>query len=163
MTAPAQITVTDPASAVARDCLSAYYAELARRFPQGFEVSLSRDPDAAAMRPPIGAFLLATDPDTGGALGCVGLKGGVEYGEVKRLWVADAARGRGLARALMSALEDEARALGMTQLRLDTNAALPEAIRLYQTSGWQEIPRFNDDPYPTHFFEKRLSCAAPDT
>jgi len=41
-------------------------------------------------------------------------------------------------------------------LRLDTNSALPEASRLYHSSGWTEIARFNDDPYPDTFFEKRL-------
>ena len=56
----------------------------------------------------------------------------------------------------MTAAEDMARSLGMTTLRLDTNAALPEAIRLYETTGWHQIDRFNDDPYPTHFFEKHL-------
>ena len=40
--------------------------------------------------------------------------------------------------------------------RLDTNSALPEASQLYRKTGWTEIPRFNDDPYPDLFFEKRL-------
>jgi hypothetical protein len=41
-------------------------------------------------------------------------------------------------------------------LRLDTNSALPEARKLYRSTGWREIARFNDDPYPDLFFEKRL-------
>jgi hypothetical protein len=56
----------------------------------------------------------------------------------------------------MAAVEDAARDLGMTTLRLDTNSALPEAAQLYRGTGWREIPRFNDDPYPDLFFEKAL-------
>ncbi len=56
----------------------------------------------------------------------------------------------------MCEVENRARELGIKILRLDTNRALPEAIRLYRTTGWTEIERFNDDPYPDFFFEKRL-------
>lgn len=146
---------TDPRSDDARHCLGEYYAELGRRFDTGFDVSLSRDPDAAAMQPPRGSFLLALSD--GLPIGCGGLKGsGTPVAEIKRLWVAPSARGLGLSRKLMTALEDRARALGIATLRLDTNSALPEAIALYRNSGWTEIDRFNDDPYPDHFFEKHL-------
>lgn len=141
-----------PRDAVARYCLGEYYAELGRRFPGGFDVSLSRDPDAEEMVRPRGVFLLALLD--GLPLGCVGLKGGT--GEVKRLWVAPAARGFGLSKRLMRAIEDAARALAIPCLRLDTNSSLPEAVQLYRRTGWTEIPRFNDDPYPDTFFEKRL-------
>lgn len=146
----------DPRSEAARACLGAYYAELGRRFLQGFDVTLSRDPEATAMCPPRGSFLLALSD--GQPLGCVGLKGGADWAEIKRLWVAPEARGMGLARRLMAAAEDAARHLGIGLLRLDTNSALPEAIALYRATGWVEIDRFNDDPYPDHFFEKRLSA-----
>lgn len=145
----------DPRSAEARDCLRAYYTELAARFDRGFDVSLSRDPEAAAMMRPRGAFLLAVAD--GLPLGCVGLKGtDADYAEIKRLWVAPSARGLGLAHRLMEEAEEAARGLGVTTLRLDTNSALPEALALYRGTGWTEIPRFNDDPYPDFFFEKRL-------
>lgn len=145
----------DPRDAPAKQCLGAYYAELGRRFARGLDVSRSRDPEAAAMMPPRGAFLIATLD--GGPVGCVGLKGsGADDAEIKRLWVAPAARGLGLAQRLMAAAEEEARSLGIERLRLDTNSALAEAVSLYRGSGWTEIPRFNDDPYPDIFFEKRL-------
>ncbi|MCO6383552.1 helix-turn-helix domain-containing GNAT family N-acetyltransferase [Oceanicola sp. 502str15] len=149
-----EIAEDDPQSDASRHCLGEYYGELARRFEQGFDVNLSRDPDAASMRPPVGSFLVARSD--GLPVGCVGLKGGQAFGEVKRLWVAPAARGLRLATRLMDALEARARALGMTVLRLDTNSALPEAVAMYRNAGWQEIDRFNDDPYPDHFFEKSL-------
>ena len=149
------IEAVDPRSEPARACLEAYYGELARRFKAGFDVKLSCDPDAEAMVRPRGAFLLAVAD--GLPVGCVGLKGsGGPIGEVKRLWIDPAARGFGLARRLMQAVEAAARDISMTVLRLDTNSALPEALTLYRRTGWVEIARFNDDPYPDHFFEKVL-------
>ncbi|WP_454621758.1 GNAT family N-acetyltransferase [Bradyrhizobium cenepequi] len=145
----------DPRRDDAKYCLGEYYAELARRFANGFDVSLSRDPEAVDMIRPRGAFLVAISD--GLPIGCVGLKGGGgEIAEIKRLWVAPSARGLGLARRLMKAAEDIARELSVKILRLDTNSALPEAQQLYHSSGWNEIERFNDDPYPDTFFEKHL-------
>jgi len=149
------IMETDPRSADAAHCLRQYYNELERRFDRGFDVNLSRDPDAADMTRPRGVFLVAVSD--GLALGCVGLKGGGgPVAEIKRLWVSPAARGLHLATRLMTRAEEAARGLGIETLRLDTNSALPEAAALYHKTGWTEIDRFNDDPYPDMFFEKRL-------
>ena len=145
----------DPRSEAARYCLREYYSELGRRFKQGFDVSLSRDPDAKDMRRPRGTFIVAMSDTL--PIGCVGLKGTDHgYAEIKRLWVAPAARGLRLGRRLMDTAENAARDLGITLLRLDTNSALAEAGQLYRSTGWREIPRFNDDPYPDLFFEKRI-------
>ena len=145
----------DPRSQEARFCLGEYYAELARRFESGFDVSRSRDPEAEDMIRPRGAFLVAMSD--GLPIGCAGLKAsGNKAAEVKRVWVSPSARGLGLARQLMDAIESAAQSLGVKILRLDTNSALSEALSLYRNSGWIEIDRFNDDPYPDVFFEKRL-------
>lgn len=150
-----ELVERDPQDEASRYCLGEYYAELARRFEEGFEVSRSRDPDAGDMRRPRGTFLVAFSD--GLPIGCAGLKGsGGQVAEVKRLWVSPAARGLGLAHRLMAAVEDAARSLGITTLRLDTNRALSEAVALYRNAGWTEIERFNDDPYPDFFFEKRV-------
>ncbi|SFR18552.1 GNAT family N-acetyltransferase [Poseidonocella sedimentorum] len=152
-----EIAETDPRAEAAIHCLEAYYAELAARFDGGFDVSLSCDPEAASMTAPRGAFFVALSD--GMPLGCVGLKGtDLGYAEIKRLWVAPSARGLGLARKLMTRAEAAAQKLGITTLRLDTNAALTEAQAFYRNSGWHEIPRYNDDPYPTHFFEKAVAA-----
>ena len=149
------IEEADPRGDAARYCLGEYYSELGRRFEKGFDVSRSRDPDAADMVRPRGAFLLAMSD--GLPIGCVGLKGsGGEMAEIKRLWICPTARGFGIAKLLMHAVESVARELSVKTLRLDTNSALPEALKLYRTSGWVEIDRFNEDPYPDHFFEKHL-------
>lgn len=150
-----EVIAADPRSEAARYCLDRYYDELRAVFAGGFEVARSRDPQAEKMLPPKGAFLLAMQD--GLPIGCVGLSGdGGPVAEVKRLWVAPCARGMGCARLLMSAVEDEARSLGIETLRLDTNQALPEASNLYRSTGWYEIDRFNDDPYAHMFFEKGL-------
>ncbi|WP_421952496.1 GNAT family N-acetyltransferase [Pelagibacterium sp.] len=145
----------DPRSEEARFCLHQYYEELARRFEEGFDVKRSADPDAIDMIRPRGAFILAMSD--GLPIGCVGLKGTTKgYAEIKRLWVAPSARGLGLAHRLMASVEIAARELDIARLRLDTNRALPEAIAMYRRTGWTEIDRFNDDPYPDFFFEKHL-------
>jgi len=145
----------DPRDPQSVFCLTEYYTELARRLRTGFDVSLSADPEATDMIRPRGAFVVAMSD--GLPLGCVGLKGTDKgYAEIKRLWVSPAARGMGLAKRLMSEIEQTASALNIPTLRLDTNSALPEAVAMYQNAGWTEIPRFNDDPYPDHFFEKQL-------
>jgi hypothetical protein len=53
-------------------------------------------------------------------------------------------------------LEAAARGKGLKTLRLDTNRALIEAHALYRSEGYQEIARFNDNPYADHWFEKQL-------
>lgn len=150
-----EITRMDPRAAQSITCLESYYAELEARFERGFDVSLSRDPEASNMMAPLGAFFVAMSD--GVPLGCCGLKGdGSEVAEIKRLWVSPSARGMGLAQRLLTECEEAARSLGITVLRLDTNSALPEAERLYRKVGWTQIERFNDDPYPDLFFEKAV-------
>jgi len=80
--------------------------------------------------------------------------------ELKRMWIAPGARGLGVGRRLLSALEGEARRRGATAVRLDTNRNLTEAIALYQSAGYVEIPAFNDERYATHWFEKQLDGAS---
>jgi hypothetical protein len=61
-----------------------------------------------------------------------------------------------LAPGIMSDLEDRARAGGASVVRLDTNGTLTEAISLYRSLGYAEIPAYNDEPYAHHWFEKWL-------
>jgi ribosomal protein S18 acetylase RimI-like enzyme len=57
---------------------------------------------------------------------------------------------------LLQALEGRARALGYRMIRLETEKSLKEAQQLYRNSGYREVPRFNDELYAHHWFEKRL-------
>ncbi len=87
---------------------------------------------------PSGAFLVARVAGRPEPIGGVGVRGvRVGTAEVRRLWVDPAWRGRGVARALMAALEDAARALGFSELELGTGDRQPEAVALYSSTGWR--------------------------
>lgn len=150
-----EITVEDAGTDEARRCIEAYYAELDVRFDAGFDPALSRFGDVAEYAEPAGLLMLARL--RGEAIACGGLKfTSPEATEIKRMWVSPAARGLGVGRRLLTALEDEARRRGAERVRLDTNHNLSEAITLYRASGYTEVPAFNDERYADHWFEKRL-------
>lgn len=133
----------DPAALA---CLAAYYQILIDKIP-GVTPQMVTLPlaDPEKYRPPQGAFLIAWSDDL--PIGCVSVRPlAPMVGEVKRLWVDPAARGQGLARRLMTAIEDKARALGMTRLHLDTNSALHEAVTLYRATGWADITPYTTFP-----------------
>lgn len=107
------------------------------------------------LSPPGGAFLVGLLD--GRAVCCGGVKRLPDGAcEIKRMYVAPEARGRGVARALLHALEDEARRLGYAVARLDTGPQQPHARRLYESEGYAEIANFNGNPVATYFAEKRL-------
>jgi DNA-binding MarR family transcriptional regulator len=145
----------DPEHPHARHCLREYAAELDRRFPQGFDPALSISADTAELRPPAGLLLVAwlqAEP-----VGCGALKFHADGPtELKRMWVADSARGLGLGRRLLAELEAHAARGPSPVVRLETNGTLAEAIALYRSAGYTEVEPFNDEPYAHHWFEKRL-------
>lgn len=149
------IALESAASADAQRALANYYAELTHRFDGGFDPQAVRNFDPAEMIPPKGWFVIARL--AGETVGCGALKLlEPSVGEIKRVWVADAARGRGVARSLMARLEATARDNGISRVRLDTNRALTEAHAMYLGMGYSEIRRYNDNPFAHHWFEKRL-------
>lgn len=90
------------------------------------------------LAPPDGTFLVAWVDGT--AVGCAGLRRhGPATGEIKRMWTAPSARGTGVARALLAALEDEARRIGYRAVRLETGTGQPEAMCLYASAGYEPI------------------------
>jgi DNA-binding MarR family transcriptional regulator/GNAT superfamily N-acetyltransferase len=153
--ATVEVAVTDPAHPSARHCLSSYFAELQRRFDRGFDPALSIPAVDAELRPPAGLLVVAslhTDP-----VGCGALKyHGDGPAELKRMWVAESARGLGLGRRLLAELESHAAEHGAAAIRLETNDSLVEAISLYRSAGYEEVAAFNDEPYADHWFEKSL-------
>ncbi len=145
----------DPANESARWCVKQYFAELSDRFEEGYDLAKALPADDAELRPPRGAFLMASVD--GEAVACGSLKtSSPGTGWIKRMWVASSARGLGLGRRMLAALEDEARRLGLTKVQLETNRRLVEAIQLYRGSGYVEVPPFNAEPYGDYWFEKRL-------
>lgn len=151
-----RIERVDPATTAARWCVQQYYSELASRFEEGFDPAQSIPADDVELRPPLGAMLVASADAEPVACGAVKLIG-PRVGSLKRMWVASSARGVGLGKRMLEALESEARELGVTTLRLETNRALAEAIGLYRRSGYVEVAPFNADPYANFWFEKQLT------
>jgi ribosomal protein S18 acetylase RimI-like enzyme len=142
-------------SDAARFCLEAYFRELAQRFDAGFDPAMSISASAAEMTPPAGLLLLARRD--GRPIGCAALKlKPARIGEVKRMWVAPEARGLGLGRRLLEAVEAAAQQFGLAELRLETNRSLREAQALYRSAGYDEVARFNDEAYAHHWFRKQL-------
>ena len=91
--------------------------------------------------PPRGTLLLAWSD--GVAVGCGAIRPhDDETAEVKRMYVAPEARGRGVAAALLAALERAAAELGYRRLVLETGIRQQEAMRLYETRGWTPIENF---------------------
>ena len=98
--------------------------------------------------------------EDGRALGCGAFVLGTDgHAEMKRVFVAPAARGKGVARVLMEALEREAAQLGVTLMQLETGIRQPEAIALYRKFGYAERGPFGGyQPNPLSLFmEKRLA------
>ncbi|MEM7587881.1 MAG: bifunctional helix-turn-helix transcriptional regulator/GNAT family N-acetyltransferase [Acidobacteriota bacterium] len=149
------IELVEATTAEARWCVEQYFAELDRRFEQGFDLGQTISAEPQETRPPHGAFLIARLDER--AVGCGALKTSEPgVGSIKRMWVAPEARGLGLGRRLLAALEQQARDLGLHTLRLETNRVLAEAQALYRRNGYLEVAAFNDDPHADHWFEKRL-------
>jgi len=94
-------------------------------------------------------------------VGCVALVDMGAYGEVKRLYVDPAARGRGIAVSLMQALECQCADLGLAEVRLETGDNLTAALRLYTSLGYGIIERFGDYPEVASsvFMGRRLIAA----
>jgi DNA-binding MarR family transcriptional regulator/GNAT superfamily N-acetyltransferase len=146
----------DPTSPVARACMTAYFAELDRRFPHGFDPGDALAGGAQGMAAPLGTFVVARSDAR--AVACGGVVGlDAATGEIKRMWVDADWRGLGLGQRMLADLERRAAALGHTRVVLDTNGTLTEAIAMYARSGYTEIERYNDNPYAQHWFEKRLA------
>jgi putative acetyltransferase len=103
------------------------------------------------------SFLIAREGES--VLGFGAVVATPAYGEVKRMYVDQAARGRGIGRDLLNAIERRARDLNLACLRLETGIHQAEAIALYTTHGFCEIGPFGDyklDPLSL-FMEKRLT------
>jgi len=114
-------------------------------------------PAASIFGPPGGVFLVGWVD--GEPVACGGIaRYDKTTAEIRRMYVVPVARGRGLARQVLLALEDEARALGYSFVRLETGNLQTEAIGLYVCAGYGPIPRygpFENDPKSV-CFEKRL-------
>jgi DNA-binding MarR family transcriptional regulator/GNAT superfamily N-acetyltransferase len=154
--ASVQITSVDPEHPDAQYCLAEYVAELNRRSQRGFDPSVGATALPHEVRPPAGEFFIAYLH--GEAVGCGAVKHHADApAEIKRMWIAPRARGIGLGRRLLERLEACARAGGARVAHIETSAVLIEALSLYRSTGWVEVPAFNDEPFADHWLEKALT------
>ena len=150
-----EVREVDPEHPDSRRCLAAYFAELEARSGTTFDPTTGSTAEPHEVRPPRGLFVVAYL--RGVAVGCGALKhqtGAVS--DLKRMWVDEGARGRGVGRRLLGELERRAVAHGDTVVRLETNAVLVEAMDLYRKAGYVEVEPFNDEPFADHWFRKEL-------
>lgn len=110
-------------------------------------------PDQLA--PPLGAWLVGWRGEEAVACGGVRLLS-PEVCEIKRMYVDPSARGAGLARRLLTALEEAGASLGASIARLDTGRDMAPAVGLYRATGYVEIDDYNGNPDAGWWFEKRI-------
>jgi len=154
------ITVEEVRSAT--DEVRALIRELDRTMAAGYRPEqrhgLSLD---AIFQPPVRFFVARLD---GAAVGCGGVALFAKFAEVKRMYVRESARGRGVAQAVLARIEAEARRHGVALLRLETGDGQSAAMRLYERAGFRRCDAFGaylamppDAVATSVFFEKRLA------
>lgn len=166
-----RVLATDQHDPVARELQTEQEAELQQRYADVLAVRA-----VPALAPLDGqrtlGFWIAEDTSTGEALGCAALQrpdpatesaDGYRSGEIKRVYVRAASRGRGVATRLMSAVRVAAADLGCDRLVLSTGPRQPEAAGLYRRLGWQRIPNYGENTaWPTVLcFEQPLWADPP--
>jgi GNAT superfamily N-acetyltransferase len=120
-----------------RKLVSEALADLAVRYGgSGDDTPVS----AADFAPPNGDFLVAVDD--GELIGCAGWRTRGDAAELKRMYTTPQARGRGVARRVLAAVEESARRGGRTRVILETGDRQPEAVALYTSAGYARIANF---------------------
>jgi DNA-binding MarR family transcriptional regulator/predicted GNAT family N-acyltransferase len=156
MTASAiELAGTDPRAPAALACQRAYAGELAGRFESGYDPGQTMTVADAELTPPAGLLLVASLHGEPVGCGAV-ILAGTGPAKIRRMWVSPVVRGLGLGRRILAGLEAHAAAAGASVVRLETNRSLTEAISLYRSAGYREVPAFSDEHYAHHWFEKAL-------
>jgi GNAT superfamily N-acetyltransferase len=151
---PLRFAACDPTVLPAADLLAEMRDELNGTY-ETFSRLDNPPLNGAELRPPGGSYLVGYD-GTGAVAG-----GGVRrleegVAEIKRMYVRPGSRSRGVARALLAALEESARTLGYRVVRLDTGPKQVHALALYRSTGYREVPPYNDNPFASFWGEKAL-------
>jgi len=145
---------SDPEQPPASDLLAAMRVELndAYETPSRLDNPPLRPSE---LRPPGGVYLVGFEdghPIAGGGVRRLS----DEMAEIKRMYVVPRARSRGIAAALLAALEEQAESLGYAVVRLDTGPKQVHAQVLYRTAGFVDVPPYSDNPFACFWGEKRL-------
>jgi GNAT superfamily N-acetyltransferase len=127
-----------------------FFADIASRYP-GWHPGSSQPVEPSELE----VWLVAYQDEQ--PVGCGGLQRlDAETAEIRRIYLAEEARGQGLGRRLLDALEQHARDRGYIRVRLTTGDAQPEALGLFRSAGYEEIAPFTDGAFTRHWMEKRI-------
>jgi GNAT superfamily N-acetyltransferase len=149
------LTVEPSESAQSLAMQNAFFADIAARYP-GWQPASSQAVNSNELAPPNGVWLIACLD--GQAVGCGGLQRlSANTAEIRRIFIDGQARGRGIGRALLNELESRGRLIGYQHLRLTTGDQQPEALRLFESAGYIEIPPFTSGAFTRHWMEKTLT------
>ncbi len=151
---PAHFRTADPTRPPASELLGAMVAELLVLYEiEGDRIGVPLHPEE--LQPPTGIYLVGwidEQPVAGGGMRTIG----DALGEIKRMYVREEWRGCGLGGQLLVELENAARRLGHSRLRLDTGPRQQGAQRLYERAGYRPIGNYNDNPDASFWGEKDL-------
>ena len=139
--------------------LAEYFECRAASFPVAQGTYRTVFPVAQNFEPPVGTFLVVEED--GVAVGCGGIRlidlaDHPAAAEIKHLYLQPHLRGRGMGRLLLAELEGRAATLEAQHLVLDTNESLTAAGALYRSSGYSEVPPYNDNANATTWFAKQV-------
>ncbi|HEX8105383.1 MAG TPA: GNAT family N-acetyltransferase [Solirubrobacteraceae bacterium] len=152
---PIEVVAADPRVEPGAGLLAAMVSEIVGLYGRIEGDARRVEAPPAGVVGPGGAFLAVFDD--GAPVACGGVRRlDEEVGEIKRMYVVPAARGRGFGRRLLDALEDAARGLGYARVRLDTGSRQPAAVALYRAAGYEEIADYNGNVLASYWFEKGL-------
>jgi GNAT superfamily N-acetyltransferase len=141
--------------AAGRLLVAAFHEEVVKIYPF-WTPATGPTADPHEFEPPTGCFFVVYVDER--AVGCGGFKRLDERtAEIKRMYVRPEVRGRGIARAILERLEATAGAAGCSHVRLDTGDRQPDALHLYRSAGYREIPDYNGNPAASYWFEKTLT------
>jgi GNAT superfamily N-acetyltransferase len=146
----------EPADSTAsRTLQGAFFADIAERYP-GWKPTSSQSVETSELAPPAGIWLVAYLGDR--PVGCGGLQAlDPQTAEIRRIFINQTARGRGIGRALLSELEAHARRIGYQRVRLTTGDQQPEALNLFESAGYKETAPFTDGAFTRHWMEKPIA------
>ncbi|HEV8461731.1 MAG TPA: GNAT family N-acetyltransferase [Gaiellaceae bacterium] len=146
------LAVEPPDSPASAALQQAFFADIGGRYP-GWHPGSSQPVGPSELA----VWLVAYRDEQ--PVGCGGLQTlDDETAEVRRIYLAEEARGHGIGRRLLETLEQHARDLGYARVRLTTGDAQPEALGLFRSAGYEEIAPFTDGAFTRHWMEKRLGA-----
>lgn len=150
-----ELVLTDADDPRTRAVMTGFFDQINREFAAGFDAAAAMAEAPRTLSPPYGLYVVILVDGT-----CVG-GGGLNWidadrAEIKRVWISPEHRGSGLSSRLMADLERRAREAGRTEVVLDTNGVLTQALAVYAHLGYEPTERYNDNPYATHWFRKPL-------